>query len=123
VMSRALRHRRAKLALYQHGGYVALAAEGPRARNVFAFARTMAGAASITVVGRLLASATAGRALPLGEAGWAETRLPLPRSLPPGRYREVLTGCLITADPAESTPALRLPQAFANLPVAILEPA
>jgi len=125
VSSRALRHRRDNRGLYQRGGYLALAAEGARARNVFAFARAGNGeqAASITIVGRLLAVVAAGRTVPVGEAYWTDTRLPLPPSLPQGRYRDVLTGCLVEPDTAHGPPALRVSHAFANLPVAILEPA
>jgi len=127
VTSRALRHRRRNRDLYQQGGYLALVPDGPRARNVFAFARTVnpngGGATSITIVGRLLSAVGAGRTLPIGESYWADTRLPLPPSLPHGQYRDALTGCLVTPDTARGTPALGLSQALANLPVAILEPA
>jgi (1->4)-alpha-D-glucan 1-alpha-D-glucosylmutase len=124
VTTRALHHRRRHRALYDTGGYLALAAEGDRPRNVVAFARTLDGAApALTVVGRLFASiATAGE-LPIGEAAWGDTRLLLPSLLPRSRYRDVLTGSLVEVDASHGAPALRLAHTFANLPVAILEPA
>jgi (1->4)-alpha-D-glucan 1-alpha-D-glucosylmutase len=124
VTTRALQHRRRRRALYDTGGYLALAAEGDRPRHVVAFARTLDGAApALTVVGRLLASIANGNALPIGETAWGDTRLVLPSPLPTSRYRDVLTGSLVEVDATHGTPCLRLAHAFANLPVAILEPA
>jgi (1->4)-alpha-D-glucan 1-alpha-D-glucosylmutase len=121
-MSRTLRHRRRNQRLFELGDYVALPAEGARARNVFAFARATKGAASLTVVGRLMAAVAAGRTLPIGEAIWTDTRLPLPQTLPFTRYRDVLTGRVIQAETTTGAPVLQIAHAFANLPVAVLEP-
>jgi (1->4)-alpha-D-glucan 1-alpha-D-glucosylmutase len=123
VTSRALRYRRRNSALYASSAYVALTAEGARARNVFAFARAAGGTAALTIVGRLLAGAAPGRTMPLGEAAWADTRVVLPASLPQGPYRDALTGCVIEPDAQAGPASLRLSRAFANLPVAVLEPA
>jgi (1->4)-alpha-D-glucan 1-alpha-D-glucosylmutase len=123
VMSRTLRHRRRNQRLFEGGDYVALSAEGPRARNVFAFARSTEGSASLTVVGRLMASVAAGRNLPIGESIWADTHVPLPQAIPFSRYRDVLTGCLIQTEMMMGVPVLEMSRAFANLPVAVLEPA
>jgi (1->4)-alpha-D-glucan 1-alpha-D-glucosylmutase len=124
VTTRALHHRRRHRTLYDTGGYLALVAEGDRARNVVAFARTVDGdAPALTVVGRLFASiATAGE-LPIGEAAWGDTRLLLPSHLPRSRYRDVLTGSLVEVESSHGAPSLRLAHTFANLPVSILEPA
>ncbi len=119
VMNRALRHRRNHRALYDRGNYLPLAVEGGRARSVVAFARSLGGATSITLVGRLLASMTAERALPLGESAWGDTRIVLPPSLPQGAYRDVVTGAVV--QPAANV--LHMARAFAHLPVAVLEPA
>ena len=123
VTNRALRHRRNRCALYDRGNYLPLAIEGSRARNVVAFARSLGGATSLTVVSRLLASMTAERALPLGETAWGDTRILLPPSLPQGAYRDVVTGAVLQPDGGSAASALALSRTFANLPVAILEPA
>jgi hypothetical protein len=47
----------------------------------------------------------------------------LPASLPQGPYRDALTGCVIEPDAQAGPASLRLSRAFANLPVAVLEPA
>ena len=123
VTTRALHHRRRHRALYDTGGYLALGVEGDHPRNVVAFARTLDGAApALTVVGRLFASIASAGDLPIGEA-WGDTRLLLPSGLPRSRYRDVLTGSLVAVDASHGAPALRLAHTFANLPVAILEPA
>jgi (1->4)-alpha-D-glucan 1-alpha-D-glucosylmutase len=118
VTARALRHRRLNRARYDRGDYVALEVEGPRARHVVAFARTLDGVPSLTVVGRLFASLTHGD-LPLGEASWADTRIRLPPALPHGAYRDALSGGIVKLDRAAG---LRVSDAFANLPIALLEP-
>jgi len=104
--------------LYDRGGYLGLAVEGERARHAVAFARTFDGKASLTIVGRLVASiATDGRA-PIGEPGWGDTRVVLPPSLPRGPYRNVLTGATVELE----REGVSLSTAFAHLPVCILEP-
>jgi len=123
VTSRVLRHRRRNRALFERGAYLALPVEGSRSRNVFAFARAAEDAASLTLIGRLLASVASGRSPPLGDTSWTDTRVPLPPSLPHRRYRDVLTGTVIQVESSSSAPVLRLSHAFANLPVAVLEPA
>jgi (1->4)-alpha-D-glucan 1-alpha-D-glucosylmutase len=122
VTSRALQHRRRHRALFDRGAYQALAVEGSRARHVVAFARTLDGETSITVVGRLLASIATDRSLPLGEAAWGDTRVVLPPSLPQSAYREIVTNDSVELDHGHPTGFLRVSRAFANLPVALLEP-
>jgi len=46
----------------------------------------------------------------------------LPPTLPQGAYRDALTGSVVELDRSRETAGIRLAQAFANLPVAILEP-
>jgi (1->4)-alpha-D-glucan 1-alpha-D-glucosylmutase len=124
VINRALQHRRNHRALYDRGNYLPLPVEGGRARSVVAFARSLGGATSITLVGRLLASMTSERTLPLGEA-WGDTRIVLPASLPQGAYRDVVTGALVEVEPDGRAAAnvIHMSRAFAHLSVAVLEPA
>jgi (1->4)-alpha-D-glucan 1-alpha-D-glucosylmutase len=122
VTARTLQHRRRRRALYDSGGYVALEVAGAQERHAFAFARTLEGTASLTVVGRLLASIAPAGVAPVGEASWSDTRILLPPALPRGAYRDVLTGRIVELDGGPSAPGLRLAEVFAHLPVAILEP-
>ncbi|GLV74230.1 malto-oligosyltrehalose synthase [Streptomyces hygroscopicus] len=101
----ALRLRRERPEWFGPGsGYAPLTAEGPTAAHCTAFVRTGAGGrgGAITVVTRLSRR--------LAEAGgWAATRLPLP----PGRWRDLLTGRT-----AEGSAALA--ELLSRLPVALL---
>ena len=97
--------------------------EGAQDRHAFAFARTLEGTASVTVVGRLLHSLAPAGVAPVGEASWSDTRIVLPPTLPHGAYRDALTGNIVELDRGPSAAGLRLAQVFAHLPVAILEPA
>ncbi|MEU5268389.1 alpha-amylase family glycosyl hydrolase [Streptomyces hygroscopicus] len=101
----ALRLRRKRPEWFGPGsGYAPLTAEGPTAAHCTAFVRTGAGGrgGAITVVTRLSRR--------LAEAGgWAATRLPLP----PGRWRDLLTGRT-----AEGSAALA--ELLSRLPVALL---
>jgi (1->4)-alpha-D-glucan 1-alpha-D-glucosylmutase len=120
VLTRALHHRRRHRALYDRGAYVPMKVEGRRARHALAFARTQDGDAAVTIVGRLFASVVANGAPPVGEESWADTQVQLPPGLHDGPYRDALTGSIVELDRGSS---VRLSRAFANLPVAILEPA
>jgi (1->4)-alpha-D-glucan 1-alpha-D-glucosylmutase len=122
VTTRALHHRRRRRALYDRGAYVPMTVAGARARNAIAFARTLDGDAALTIVGRLFASVVAGGAPPVGDS-WADTQVSLPPGLHDGPYRDALTGSIVELDRGPTGPSVRLSRAFANLPVAILEPA
>jgi (1->4)-alpha-D-glucan 1-alpha-D-glucosylmutase len=122
VTARALRHRRLNRARYDRGGHLPLFADGQRARHLVAFARALDGTASLTLVGRLFAALASDGKTPVGEATWGDTRVVLPPTLPQGAYRDVLTGGVVELDRSRGTADIRLAQAFANLPVAILEP-
>jgi len=120
VLSRALHHRRRHRALYDRGAYVPMQVAGRRARHALAFARTQNGDAAVTIVGRLFASVASHGAPPVGEESWADTQVQLPPGLHDGPYRDALTGSIVELERGSS---VRLSRAFANLPVAILEPA
>ncbi|WP_086710291.1 malto-oligosyltrehalose synthase [Streptomyces antimycoticus] len=108
LLSRAaLRLRRERPEWFGPGsGYAPLTAEGPSAAHCVAFVRADAGSegggGAVTVVTRLSRR--------LAEAGgWGATRLPLP----PGRWRDLLTGR--TAEGSEA-----LDELLSGLPVALL---
>ena len=117
VVQQALRLRAALPGVFGRGAYLPLTGEGARAGHVAAFARTADGAATITVVPRLVAGLTRDRdfALPAAD-DWKGTRIPLPDDLA-GRYRNVLTGEEMRA----GTDGLDAEKLFAAFPAALLE--
>jgi malto-oligosyltrehalose synthase len=113
VLSTLLRHRAA--AGWPPASYVPLAAEGPAAEHVVAYAR----GSGVVIVPRL-AHTLGGGALPLG-ATWTTTAV----RLPPGsatRYRDVLSGHEIDAESRGDTRVLALADLLRLLPVCVLEP-
>jgi (1->4)-alpha-D-glucan 1-alpha-D-glucosylmutase len=120
VTARALRHRRRHRAVFATGTYLPLGVQGAQARHALAFARTLPdGAASITVAGRFFSSLGAATRPPVGAAVWGDTRVLLDSKMPAGAYRDALSGQMLRVAPDRS---LALAEAFAKLPVAILEP-
>ncbi|QDU22333.1 malto-oligosyltrehalose synthase [Urbifossiella limnaea] len=115
AVSRALRARREHTELFERGEYVPLAAIGPKADHVFAFARRHNGAAVAVVVPQLAAALVpeSGRA-PVGAAAWGDTAVSLD-DLPPGRWTNVFTGAAIDAGRR-----LPLAEVLASFPVAVL---
>ena len=55
LISRLLRLRKEREALFRHGGYTAVRTSGTRARHVVAYARRHAGDAIVTIAPRLIA--------------------------------------------------------------------
>ena len=80
--------------------YEALAAKGPHAHRVFAFARRSGAQLTVAVAPRLTGAAD----------GWRDTVLPLP----PGAWRNVLT------DQVVSGPAVALAELWRAFPTALL---
>jgi (1->4)-alpha-D-glucan 1-alpha-D-glucosylmutase len=108
VTARALRLRRARPQWFD-GGYTPLAAVGPAADHVLAFARggPDTGGPAVTVATRLPVGLR-------GRGGWADTALPLADWAP--RWVDVLTGAVFPGD------NLLLGDVTGVLPVALLVP-
>jgi (1->4)-alpha-D-glucan 1-alpha-D-glucosylmutase len=108
VTARALRLRRARPQWFD-GGYTPLAAVGPAADHVVAFARggPDTGGSAVTVATRLPVGLR-------GRGGWADTALPLAGWAP--RWVDVLTGAVFPGD------NLLLGDVTGVLPVALLVP-
>ena len=101
--------------LFAGGGYLPLAAQGPRAANLCAFARTGPnGQVAIAVAPRLVAGLLDGPTLPAKAFGG--TFVPVPRLAPGEKLRDALTG----EDREVSKAGLAVDQLFATLPVALL---
>jgi (1->4)-alpha-D-glucan 1-alpha-D-glucosylmutase len=96
VVSRALRARRRHPELFS--GYTPLMVDGPRQQHLVAFDR----GGAITLATRLPAGLSAA-------GGWGGTIL----HLPPGRYRDVFTGCSCSGE-------LSVADALSEYPVALL---
>jgi (1->4)-alpha-D-glucan 1-alpha-D-glucosylmutase len=120
VTMRALAHRRRHRDLYERGSYLPLAAEGPRARQIVAFARVARdGRAAITVTGRFFAPLDLA-APPADRGDWEETRLRLPEELAHHPYHEVISDSEVTPSAGRKT-GLPLGRVFSMLPVAVLQ--
>ncbi|HSB61994.1 MAG TPA: malto-oligosyltrehalose synthase, partial [Vicinamibacteria bacterium] len=117
VTSRALRFRRALRELFAAGDYVPLHAVGVRQREVVAFARTVPGSSVVVAAARFL---TRLPDPPIGASAWGDTALALAE--PRGRvFRDAFTGRDVRVARSERGDELPLADAFAHLPVALLE--
>jgi (1->4)-alpha-D-glucan 1-alpha-D-glucosylmutase len=116
VLATLLRHRAAaEPAAWPDAAYAPLDALGERFAHVVAFARGSA----IAIVPRLPRTLS-GEHPPLGEAVWGTTSLALGAN-GASRYRDVLTGRVVTAVARDGRRVLPLADALAVLPVAVLE--
>ncbi|HTR35531.1 MAG TPA: malto-oligosyltrehalose synthase [Bryobacteraceae bacterium] len=118
LTDRALDFRRAHADLFRDGAYVALAAEGSRSGNVFAFARRKEELWCLTVAPLRTADLTKSKGAPLGKAVWRETSLLLPEDAPV-HWRNVLTNEALTCV-AGSRKSLPLAAILKKFPVALL---
>jgi (1->4)-alpha-D-glucan 1-alpha-D-glucosylmutase len=113
VILAALRLRRAEPGLFT-AAYEPLAARGPAARHVFAFARRDGDRRAVTIVPRFSRSLARGTAAPVGPV-WGEAEIPLPAHLAGGALTNVLTG-----EAVGGGAALSLSAVLATCPVALL---
>lgn len=116
VTSRSLCFRRTHHDLFDEGSYIPLAVDGPRAENVIAFARSLAGQTVIVAVGRLFLRLRSSQAWVNAEA-WADTFVVLPKGLNCSTFREVFTGRTIATEQENGIP---LSEAFKAGPFALL---
>lgn len=120
----ALNDRKARPELYSQGFYRALDAEGERRANVVAFGRHREGQYAAVVVPRLVARLMGndGTRAPIGPAVWGDTRLVLPDTGLPRRWRNLLTDEVVTL--AEGTdddrPILPLAEVFRTIPLGLM---
>jgi (1->4)-alpha-D-glucan 1-alpha-D-glucosylmutase len=116
IIQRTLACRHAFPALFSRGDYLPLAAQGPAADHVIAFARVHGPQAAVTIVTRFATRLLlAGGGISIPRAAWGSTRLQLPEKMGP-HFRDALTGAEIVAT-CDSIP---LPLVLRDLPVALL---
>ncbi|MCO6440304.1 MAG: malto-oligosyltrehalose synthase [Nitrococcus mobilis] len=114
----ALRLRHRYRALFQHGDYRALAAQGERAEHICAFARGHETEMAVIATGRWFARlAAASEGLASGASPWTDTWVEAPAG---GRYLNALTGERLITSEAESGPRFAAAELFQILPVALL---
>jgi (1->4)-alpha-D-glucan 1-alpha-D-glucosylmutase len=123
VTSRALAYRRAHSELFARGAYLPLDARGARADHVLAFARRHGEQEVLVLAGRFFVGLGATRTgrLALDPELWVDTALPLAPPAGATRYRDIFTGRELHAEDGPAGKELRLAQALAPLPVALLE--
>lgn len=106
---RALAALRARPEVFLKGDYSPLAAEGPQARRVCAFARRHGPSVALALAGRFF--------LGLNGGSWAGTRVKLPEPFRGRAWRDALTG----REFREGPDGLDLGELFAVLPQCLLE--
>jgi (1->4)-alpha-D-glucan 1-alpha-D-glucosylmutase len=89
---RALRARREHLDIFQNGAYLPLNVEGPKARHVFAFARTKGDAHVILGVPRMCGQLFENGISLRDPEIWGDTRIELPADISAPAYRNLITG-------------------------------
>jgi malto-oligosyltrehalose synthase len=113
VIARGLALRARNPDLFAQGRYVGLNAEGLQRHHVVGFARVLESRAALFITGRFFSRLGA----PPTSSAWVDTNLLLPPTLPPGLYRDVLSG---QTHPIESG-RMALSTLLHSLPYAMLE--
>lgn len=123
VTACGMRLRRARPHLFIEGDYEPLAASGPAADHVVAFARCLGNERLVAIVPRLTMALASGGRWPLGEPAWQDTSVRLPPSCGRGVFRDLLSGQRFQSSTAgDSAQAAQwlLRDVFASCPVALL---
>lgn len=117
---RVLQFRRHHPALFRDGDYTALGTTGSHAENLCAFARRHGRDLAVTVAPRWFTQLTGvPSSIPLGEAAWGDTSIDLDND-DAGVYRELLSGTKLATGDRSGVPTLRVADALAHFPVALL---
>ncbi len=116
---RALSFRRERRELFLDGEYLPLAGRGKAADHVCAFARRYGEQYAVVVAPRQLSLLISPEQPPLGYPVWGRSLIELPSGAP-RRWRNILTGELLTAATRRRKRTLRLSNVFATFPVALL---
>ncbi len=117
ILRRALALRARRPSLFLDGSYTKLAIEGNRCRHALAFTRGQGQQHSITIISRHAARLLSQNHPHTGPSAWEDTAIVLPRSLASLHWRDALGG----GEAIRPGGRLRLADALARLPVALLE--
>lgn len=121
VTSRALSFRRLHPELFADGKYLPLEVTGDRRAGVIAFARHFGDKTVLVLAGRFFTRMGTASQLPTGDV-WRDSAVVLRSSMKAGRYRDIFAGHVIDLRRSEDGDALMLRDAFAHLPLTLLEP-
>lgn len=122
VTRSALLYRRTRTLLFQRGEYVPLESYASRKGHVCAFARLHQDEAIVTVVPRLVAGLMQhGGGFPQGSEMWGDTLVQVPSWRRGSRYRNILTGEVLTSSEQAGHQVLHVGDVLSNCPVALLE--
>jgi (1->4)-alpha-D-glucan 1-alpha-D-glucosylmutase len=122
VTAEALRYRRDHRALFHSGQYVPLEAKGTQREHLFAFARMHDEEAVVTLVPRLLTTVIADiRADQPAAEAWNDTWLTMPAWRDGTKFRNILTGRMLSTVTSEERQVLPVGELFTHAPVAWLE--
>jgi (1->4)-alpha-D-glucan 1-alpha-D-glucosylmutase len=119
VAHRGLAFRRRHTDLLQHGSYIPLAADGPAADHVVAFARRDASGTLLAVVPRLVAGFVTDATGIVPPRIWRDTQLTLPDDPDRRSFRNVFTGERLD-NGAGDRAGLSVARVFDTMPVALL---
>jgi (1->4)-alpha-D-glucan 1-alpha-D-glucosylmutase len=114
---RALRARTEARALFRHGNYTALVAEGERSEHVVAFARRHEQRTALVAVPRLNFTMLNGEPRPPEAKDWGACRLRVPQEFSGHKFYNALTGERVTV---QNNGELLCSEVFASFPVALL---
>lgn len=121
LIFRVLNYRREHSEFFNQGDYVALEAEGTKAKHLCAFARRVNGKGYIAAAPRLIATLLPEpEGCPIGEAAWQDTFLLLPEGSG-SRFRNVVNDEEIAAVERKGRQGIMLAELFGGAPVALLE--
>ncbi len=121
LIYRVLNFRRQRGSLFHRGGYLPLFARGSRSDHVCGFARALQNQEMVAVVPRLVYGLCDGKEqMPVGEAVWKDTWLPLPNQIRGRSFSDVLTGAKPTVEDENGQAGLRLSEVLRDLPVSLL---
>jgi (1->4)-alpha-D-glucan 1-alpha-D-glucosylmutase len=119
---RLLTFRRAHTSLFAYGSYLPLEVVGSQSAHVCAFSRVLEEQAVLAVVPRLVYELAGGAACPpLGAEVWGDTWLALDEEQVGWRYRNHLTGEVVTVEKQhDGTPGIKVAAMLNAFPVALL---
>jgi len=120
VTATGLRFRRAHPDLVRRGQYAPLAAEGPAADHLVAFARHDPSGVLLVIAPRLVAPLMAGGHPPLGDAAWSSTTISLPAGLATRPFRHLVTGELVPASTETDADRVAVAAILRTIPVGLL---